>query len=103
MYGPFNREESTTQDSATALQQVATGEIWGKTPRFGTVPTVEAYGGQLKATLRGIEFSTPIQPHPNGSPYHIKFYLGMTQGVQHRCKGGIDYACISAIVINKQP
>jgi hypothetical protein len=56
----------------------------------------------LEVTKRGIEFKSPIQPHPNGSPNHIKYYLGKTPGVEHRCMNGIDYACISATIINKQ-
>lgn len=103
MFGPFNREESTTQSRTIAILQVATGEIWGKTPRYGNVPTVEAYGGALRAATRGIEFTTPVEPHPNGSPLHIKFYLGKTPGVESRHLNGTDYACIPAVVINRQP
>lgn len=103
MFGPFNRVESTTQSPEVAIKQVATGEIWGRTPRYGSVPTVEAYGGSLALGKRGIDFTTPIEPHPNGSPIHVKFYLGRTPGVQIRHVNGTDYACIAATVVNRQP
>ena len=103
MHGPFRREETPTQDRATALKQVASGEIWGKTPRYGVVPTVEAYGGLLDPGVRGIEFTTPVAPHPNCGPFHVKFYLGLTPGVVKRHLNGTDYASIPANITNKQP
>lgn len=99
----FYRVESPTQTSAIALQQAASSEIWGSTPRGGFVPTVQAYAGKLHKDDRGIEFTTPIAPHPNGSPFEARWYLNITAGVVLRQQGGTDYACITATVDNRQP
>jgi hypothetical protein len=101
--GIFFRLESRTQTSAIAVLQVLSGEIWGKTPRFGIEPTVQAYAGRLMADRRGIEFTTEIAPHPTGSPFEARWYLTRTPGVQLRQKEGQDYACIIAVVDNHQP
>lgn len=99
----FYRLESPTQTTAIAILQVASREIWGKTPKYGYEPTVEAYAGDREG-LRGIEFSTDIQPHPTGSPIHVKWYLTDTPGVEERHDAnGEQYACISADVVNFQP
>ena len=102
-FGPFCRWESTTQTSADARLQEQTGEIWGRTPRWGMVPTVQAYPFPLAATQRGIEFTTNTEPHANGSPYEIRWYLNLTPGVLLRQKDGEDFACILADVDNRQP
>ncbi len=101
--GPFNRVESDTQTKEDAVHQVASGEIWGRTPRGGMEPTVQAYAGALKTGLRGIEFTTDIAPHPFSSPFEARWYLTKTPGVQHRYRNGEDFACITADVINLQP
>jgi len=101
--GPFNRRESGTQTKATALKQVKSGEIWGRTPRYGIEPTVQAYAGLLRGNARGIEFKTDTAPHPNGSPFEARWYLTRTPGVLHRQEAGEDFACILAAVTNKQP
>ena len=102
--GPFNRRETpNTQTPALALKQVASREIWGRTPKNGGLgPTVQAYAGLL-GNQRGIEFSTEIAPHPNGSPFEVRWYLHHTVGVQRRCKSGEEFACITAVVKNLQP
>lgn len=99
--GPFHRLESLTQTPAVAVLQVASGEIWGKTPRNGFVPTVQAYAGPLPGPRRGIEFTTDIVPL--ASPFEAWWYLGITPGVQKRRESGEDYACITARVDNRQP
>lgn len=102
-HGMFHRLESNTQTSALALIQAASGEVWGKTPRNGFEPTVEAYAGLIKAQ-RGIEFSTDIEPHPCGSPFHAFWYLTQTNGVEERQDAdGEQHACISAEIDNRQP
>jgi hypothetical protein len=101
--GPFHRLESPSQTPAVALIQMASGEIWGKTPRGGFVPTVQAYAGALPSAERGIEFTTAILPHPMGSPFEARWYLGHTPGVQLRQNGGEDFASITATVDNRQP
>ncbi len=101
--GQFNRRESPTQTSATALLQVASGEVWGRTPRNGLGPTVQAYRGKLR-NCRGIDFTTMIDPHQaEASPFEVRWYLNIDAGVEHRYKDGEDFACISAIVTNLQP
>lgn len=99
--GQFNRRESPTQTSATALLQVASGEIWGRTPRNGLEPAVQAYAGTLKGH-RGINFTTDIDPHPNGSPFEVRWYMTATPGVLRRCRNGEEFACIKAIITNLQ-
>jgi len=103
MPGPYHRLESTTQTSAVAIEQVANGEIWGRTPRGGMVPTVQAYPLTLPAARRGIEFTTPIDPYPNGSPFEIRWYLGQTPGVQERTRNNETFAAIPANINNLQP
>jgi hypothetical protein len=57
--------------------------------------------GQLAG--RGIQFTTPIAPHPNQSPFEAHWYYGHTAGVMLRTKDGQDYAAITATVVNHQP
>ena len=65
----FHRLESPTQTPATARQQVASQEIWGKTPRGGIHPTVQAYRGPLPRGARGVEFETDVPTNnPHGPP-----------------------------------
>ena len=100
--GPFCRWESTTQTKDDARLQEQSGEVWGRTPRGGIYPTVQAYIGPLK-NRRGIEFTTDTKPHPNYSPFEARWYLKLTEGVQLRRKGDEDFACILADVKNMQP
>jgi hypothetical protein len=99
--GQFNRRETPTQTRATALLQVASGEVWGRTPRHGLGPAVQAYTGKLR-NCRGIDFTTMVDPH-EGSPFEVRWYLHLTNGVEHRRKDGEDFACIKAVVTNMQP
>ena len=100
--GQFNRRETPSQTSATALLQVASGEIWGRTPRNGIEPTVQAYAGKLK-NRRGIDFITNTEPHPDGSPFEVRWYMTLTPGVLRRYQNGEEFACIKATVTNMQP
>ena len=109
-FGLFNRWEATYQTRALAVKQVESGEIWGRTPtNGGMVPTVKAYAGMLKnnpRTLqkeRGIEFMTETAPHPDGSPFEVRWYLHHTPGVLARHQDGEEFACILAAVKNFQP
>jgi hypothetical protein len=102
IFGIFFRLESPTQTPAIAVLQALSGEIWGKTPRYGIEPTVQAYAGRLTAR-RGIEFTTEIEPHPIGSPFEARWYLTRTPGVELRRNDEEDYACIKAAVDNHQP
>jgi hypothetical protein len=101
--GQFNRRENDkTQPKTLAPIQVATGEVWGRTPRNGLEPAVQAYAGKLR-NCRGIEFTTLVDPHPDGSPFEVRWYLTATPGVEHRRKDDEDFACIRAVVVNMQP
>jgi hypothetical protein len=102
MPGPFHRLESPTQTIEVAIEQVASGEVWGRTPRGGMVPVVQAYPLGMPDARRGIEFSTPINPYPNGSPFEVRWYLGRSPGVEERVRQGQAYAAIPANVINRQ-
>jgi hypothetical protein len=101
-FGPFCRWESISQTAAIALIQVASREIWGDTPRGGLEPTVQAYPWALASNRRGIEFTTPISPHPMSSPLEARWYLTLTPGVVRRRKDGKDYASIRATIDNRQ-
>jgi hypothetical protein len=46
------------------MKQLLSGEVWGKTPRWGRVPAVEAFRGPLKEGEKGIEFWS-FQPPDN--------------------------------------
>jgi hypothetical protein len=99
--GIFCRWESTTQTPAIAVLQVRSGEIWGRTPKDGFSPAVKAYPWRLDGR-RGIEFTTPIQPHFMSAPHEARWYLRLTPGVELRQKAGEDYACIKAVIENHQ-
>jgi hypothetical protein len=103
----FNRRETPTgQTREIALEQVRSREIWGRVPRNnGMEPTVQAYTGLLDKNMRGIEFTTDIPPHNNGSPIEERLYLYRTPGVEsRRMQTGEEVACILATSVkNCQP
>lgn len=106
-HGPFHRRESPTQTPSDAIEQCRVSEIWGRVPRGGNWPTVQAYAGLLNQE-RGINFTTDTSPAANGvldrnSPFELRWYLGVTPGVEKREKSGEDYACIRAEIENCQP
>jgi hypothetical protein len=102
-FGTFYRLESPTQTPEVAVLQVASGEVWGRTPRGGLGPTVQAYAGQRPNDRRGVEFDTAIEPHPTGSPFQAYWSLGRTNAVQERIdQQGEQFACITADVRNHQ-
>ena len=71
VYGPFHRRVSDTQDAEAARKQVLSGELWGRIPRWGCVPTVKAFPGQLPAGESGIEFWSFQEPdRPVGPRSH---------------------------------
>lgn len=98
-YGPFHQLESPTQTKALAAKQQSSGEIWGKTARGGSGPSVKAYRGALPAGVRGIEFMTPVAPHPNPHPTLVQ-WRDTTPGVVNK-QGG--YVAISVrVTVNAQ-
>jgi hypothetical protein len=101
----YHRIESSTQSSADAKAQQASGEIWGKAANTSTIPTVKAYRGTLPPNTRGIEFTTNISPTPGtGSPYEANWYPCLTNiipcspGVRVIQSSGIDFAIVSVVV-----
>ena len=81
-YGPFHRVKSPTQSYRVALQQKASGEIWGRPHGIGgKFPKVKAYvlplcagepAGTACADEQGIEFATRVKPSvkaPSGVVY----------------------------------
>jgi hypothetical protein len=56
VYGPFYRLRSETQDEITVAAQIVSGEVWGRVPRWGLSPAVEAYPGSLPVNASGVEF-----------------------------------------------
>ena len=103
MQGPFHRRESPTQTAEDAELQATSGEVWGRTPRNGITPTVQAYAGAISPNQRGVEFTTPVMPHDGGSPFEMRWYLGITPGVRECLKSAEQFACIFAKVSNLQP
>jgi hypothetical protein len=103
-FGPFHRKELKYQTPVDALKQVASGEVWGSTPKNGGMcPTVQAYPGTLPG-CRGIEFSTDVESAKGSCPIEARWYLGITPGVEERQDThGNQYACITAEVENFQP
>ncbi len=101
--GPYHRQESPTQTAEVAAMQAESGEIWGGIPRGGQWPTVQAYPRALEHGARGVQFTTPIAPHPNGAPHEVRWYLGITPGVLERYNDdGDQFACVTATVTNHQ-
>ena len=104
-YGPFNREGNIrTQPDELAIEQVRSGEVWGRTPvQKGGWPVVESYTGLLGNGDWGINFTTEIEPHPGSAPHHAKWHFGKTPGVELREKNGEDYGCIAAALTRVPP
>jgi hypothetical protein len=61
-WGPYFRVETPTQTPQDARLQEISRRICGRTPRWGDVPTVEAYVGYLPESWRGVEFMTEVAP-----------------------------------------
>ena len=90
------RKESPTQTPEDARMQEASGEVWGRAPRDGAFPAVQAYRGHLPHGVRGIEFTTPVRPDP-GSPPGIAYWRGPRPGV--RVEG--EFAKLEAVVVTR--
>jgi hypothetical protein len=67
VFGPFHRLESPTQNTATLIKQVLSGELWGSVPTWGGPPYVKAIAGALDKDSSGFEFWA-FQPPSNGGP-----------------------------------
>jgi hypothetical protein len=77
----YHRLESPTQTAGDAQMQQASQEIWGKAPRNGLQPAVQAYTGPLPPGAQGVEFETDIPPDP-GCPPGQAYWRGPRDGVQ---------------------
>jgi hypothetical protein len=103
-HGPFSRRESPTQTIEDAKKQTKSGEIWGSPGRYNCSPCVRAYKGPLETDMRGIEFETEIAVHPGSStPIEVYWYFPHTPGVEQRLYNSDVFACIAAVVQNRQP
>lgn len=75
------RGNDRTQTDADAERIATSGELWGRAPRYGTVPAVQAYVGELPDNSWGVEFRTPVPPDPSDSPWRATWRgprLGVT-------------------------
>jgi hypothetical protein len=75
-YGPFHRLESPTQTREDAEKQVASGEIWGRTPMGSGWPQVQAYHGSLPDRANGVEFYTDVEPDEGGPTWALRWSGG---------------------------
>jgi hypothetical protein len=100
----FHRvENTTTQTKEIAKMQEQSLEIWGRPAMGSGLPSVKAYPGNLP-NRRGVEFTTDIEPKPDGAPNEARWYWEWTSGVQLRQRNGEDFACISVTSFrNAQP
>lgn len=63
LYGPFWRQESTTQTADDVHAQLESGEIWGTPSRYsGDTPVIQGRR-ELTAGERGIQFLAYLPPH----------------------------------------
>jgi hypothetical protein len=100
----FHRLESPTQTSEDALRQVKSKEIWGRAAWGSDILSVRAYRKSIPAGRRGVQFTTPLEPHPgSGSPYEARWYYPHTPGVLLRTRNNENFVAIPADVTNLQP
>jgi hypothetical protein len=94
-YGPFHRLASPTQTRDDAERQVASGEVWGRQPRFSSWPQVQALRGLLPGDADGIEFYTDIRPD-NSGPRREARWSGGNRRPDVRTEAG--FAKISCVI-----
>ena len=78
--------------------------LWGRVPRGGKCPTVQAYFGPLPPGVAGIEFVTPIRPQQVGLPagFGANWYYDDTAFVGLLPVADVDYAVIPIVVTKVQ-
>ena len=76
----YHRVESPTQTAADALTQQKTSELWGFPARGSDIPKVKAYTGPLPPGVRGIEFTTTVEPDTSCPPGYA-YWSGPRAGV----------------------
>lgn len=64
----YHRRDSPTQTPDVARQQEQSGELWGRPSITSDIPKVKAYDGPLPDGVRGIEFTTDVEPDPGCPP-----------------------------------
>jgi hypothetical protein len=69
LYGPFHRRRSETQDAAAMVKQLLSGEMWGRVPRSGISPAVQAIPGPLPPDQLGVEFWAFEEPDRPYGPW----------------------------------
>lgn len=101
----FHRRQGRGQSYATALLQVASGEIWGYglNPHLGgAFPKVQAYRGPLPDEYPGIEFVTGVPVDTTAPPGRPEWSPGNTPFVTTRkdASGG-EFAVLRCVQIMK--
>jgi hypothetical protein len=89
----YHRLESPTQTVADAVRQAHTLRICGRVARYGAVPSVKAYVGELPPGRRGVEFETEIAPYPGSAPHLALWYADMNSVEDH----GDGLVCIAIL------
>jgi hypothetical protein len=94
----YHRVASPTQPRSVAKLQIESQEIWGKVPRNGAIPKVEAYVGPLPANKSGIEFTTDLPPDRGCNPGYA-CWSGPREGVRvEEDDSGIEFAKIAVTI-----
>lgn len=93
----YHRRKSSSQDDDTARLIETSGELWGKGAWPSGLPCAKAYLGPLPAGVAGIEFTSPIPPHPTGHPFEARWYV-TTPGVGTRYVDGYEFAVVPVTV-----
>lgn len=64
----YHRRGSSTQTDADGERIKSSGELWGGVPRYGSIPAVQAFGGDLPEGTWGVEFETSVPPDATSLP-----------------------------------
>ena len=92
----YHRRQSPTQTPEHARLQQESGELWGKAPRYGRTPAVQAFRGPLPAGVPGIEFATPVRPDSDGGA--LVYWSSGRPDVETFELNGEEYAKIPIVV-----
>jgi RHS repeat-associated protein len=92
----YHRRQSPTQTPEHARLQQESGELWGKAPRYGRTPAVQAFRGPLPAGVAGIEFATPVRPDSDGGA--LVYWSSGRPDVETFELNGEEYAKIPIVV-----
>jgi hypothetical protein len=102
LYGPFHRLASPTQTLEHGRVIAESGELWGRTPRWGGNATAQAHRGPIPKDAKpgSLEFYTTVKPKPQDRtpPGYVSWETGVEEGVNFFIKDGEEWASISIIV-----